>query len=90
MFKKDIKISSKNEKELETLIIGIGSQDIGIEFAIEKCAVLIMKRGKREIADGIELSNQKRITVLGGKEIYNDLELLEAETIKQTEIKEKK
>ena len=35
----DIKIFSKNEKELETFIktIRIYSQDIGMEFRIEKC-----------------------------------------------------
>ncbi len=35
----DIKLFAKNEKELETLIqlVGIYSQDIGMEFGIEKC-----------------------------------------------------
>ena len=44
----DIKIFGKNEKELETLIqtIRIYSQDIVLEFCIEKCALLIMKSGK--------------------------------------------
>ena len=37
----DIQIFAKNEKELETLIqtIRIDSQDIGIEFWIENCAI---------------------------------------------------
>ena len=36
----------KNENEQETLIqtIRIYSKDIGIEFDIEKCAMMIMKR----------------------------------------------
>ena len=35
----------KNEKDMETLIhaVRIYSQDIGIEFDIEKCAMLVMK-----------------------------------------------
>ena len=47
----------KIEKELETLIhtIRIYSQDIGMEFGIEKCALLVMKSGKRHLTDGIEL-----------------------------------
>ena len=59
----DIKLFVKNEKELETLIqaIKIYSQDIGMEFGIEKCANLIMKGGKRETTEGIELSNQERL-----------------------------
>ena len=53
----------KNEKELETLIhaVRICSQDIGMEFGIEKCAMLIMKSGKRHLTDGMELPNQDKI-----------------------------
>ena len=41
----DIKLFAKNEKELETLtqVVRIHSQDIGMEFGIEKCPMLIMK-----------------------------------------------
>ena len=51
----DIKLFAKNGKELETLIntIRIYSQDIGMEFGIEKCAMLVMKRGKLDMTDGI-------------------------------------
>ena len=63
---------SKNEKELETLIqaVKIHDDDIGMEFAIEKCAVLIMKSGKRQFTEGIELPNQGKIRTLGEKETY--------------------
>ena len=56
----DIKLFAKNEKELETLIhiVRIYSQDTGMEFDIEKCALLVMKSGKRHLTDGIELPNQ--------------------------------
>ena len=55
----DIKLFAKNEKELETLIhaVRICSQDIGMEFCIEKYAMLIMKTGKRHMTDGMELQN---------------------------------
>ena len=48
MYMDDIKLFEKNEKELETLIRGVRiySQDIGVEFGIEKCAMLVMKSGK--------------------------------------------
>ena len=44
----DIKLLAKNEKEVETLIhtVRIYSWDIGMEFGIEKCAMLVMKSGK--------------------------------------------
>ena len=59
----DIKLFAKNEKELETLIhaVRIYSQDIGMEFGLEKCAMLVMKSGKRHLTDGMELPNQTRL-----------------------------
>ena len=45
MYKDDIKPFAKKEKELKTLIhtVKIYSQDIGMEFGIEKCTMLVMK-----------------------------------------------
>ena len=61
MYMDDIKLFAKNEKELETLIhtVRIYSQDIGMEFGIEKCAMLVMKSGKRHVTGGMELLNQE-------------------------------
>ena len=77
-------------KVLETLIqtIRIYRQDIGMEFGIEKCALLIMKSERRETAERIELPNQERIRTLGGKK-NKYLEILKTDTIKQAKIKEK-
>ena len=49
MYMADIKLFTKNEKELETLIhaVRIYSLSIRIEFGIEKCFMLVMKSGKR-------------------------------------------
>ena len=62
----DIKLFAKNEKELETLIhaVRIYCQNIGMEFGIEECAMLVMKSGKRHLTDGIELPNHDRIRTL--------------------------
>ena len=58
----DIKLLAKNEEELETLIqIRIYSQVIGMEFGIEKYAMIIRKSGKRDTTEEIELPNQKII-----------------------------
>ena len=48
MYMDDVKLFIKNEKELETLIhaVRIYNQDTGMEFGIEKCAMLVMKSGK--------------------------------------------
>ena len=87
----DIKLSAKNEKELETLIhtVRIYSQDIGMEFGIEKCVKLVMKSVKQYRTDGMELPNQDKIRTLGEKETYKYLGILEADTIKQVQMKDK-
>ena len=87
----DIKLFAKNEKELETLIhtVRIYSRDIGMEFGIEKCAMLVMKSGKRQLTDWIELPNKDKIKSLAENETYKYLGILEADTIKQAEMKEK-
>ena len=60
-----------------------------MEFGIEKCAMLVMKSGKRHLTDGMELPNQDKIRTLEEKEMYKYLGILEADTIKQVEMKEK-
>ena len=91
MYEEDIKLFAKNKKELETLIhtVRIWSLDIGMEFGIEKCAMLVMKSGNRHMTDGMELSNQDKIRTVGEKETYKYLGILEADSIKQVEIKNK-
>ena len=91
MYIDDIKLSAKNEKELETLIhtVTIYSQDIGMEFGIEKCVLLVMKSGKRHLTDEIELPNQDKIRTLTENETYKYLGILEADTIKQVAMKKR-
>ena len=36
-----------------------------MEIGIEKCAMLVMKSGKRHLTDGMELPNQDKIRTLG-------------------------
>ena len=91
MYMDDIKRFVKNEKELEILIhtVRIYSRNIGVEFGIEKCAMLVMKSGKRHLTDGIELPNEDKIKSLAENETNKYLGILEADTIKQAEMKEK-
>ena len=87
MYRDDIKLFAKNEKELETLIyaVRVYNQDIWIEFGIEKCAMLVMKSGKRHMTERMELPNQDKIRTLGEGETYKYLGILEADTIKQVD-----
>ena len=60
-----------------------------MEFGIEKCATLVMKSDKRQLTDGMELPNQDKIKTLAENETYKYLDILEADTIKQVEMKDK-
>ena len=90
MYMDDVKLFAKNEKELETLIhaVRIYSRDIGMEFGIEKCAMLVMKSGKRHITDGMELPNHDKIRTLEENENHKYFGIFEADTIKQVQMKD--
>ena len=91
MYMDGIKLFAQNKKELETFIqvVRIYSQDIGVEFSIEKCAMLIMRNRKRQKTEGIELPNQQNIRMLREMDSWKYLGILEKYIIKQEEIKKK-
>ena len=60
-----------------------------MEFGIEKCALLVMKSGKRHLTDGMEQPNQDKIRTHGEKKTYKYLGISETDTVKQVEMKEK-
>ena len=72
MYMDEIKLFAKKEKELQTptLIVRIYSDDTGIEFGIEKCAMQIMRSQKWQMTEGRELLNQEKFRTLGEKENY--------------------
>ena len=59
-----------------------------MEFGTEKCAMLVMKSGKRHLTDGIELPYHDKIRALEENETYKYLGILEADTIKQVQMKD--
>ena len=59
-----------------------------MEFGIEKCAPA-MKSGKRHLTDGIELPNEDKIRTLAEDETNKYLGILEADTNKKEEMKNK-
>ena len=89
MYIDDIILFAKNEKELETIIqaLRIHRQGIEMEFGIEKCAMREMKSGKQYLTDGMEEPNQNKIRTLREEETYKYLGMLEADAIKQVEMK---
>ena len=82
IYMEDIKLFVKNEKELETLIqaVRIYSDDKGIKFCTEKCAMLIIKSRKRQMTERRELPNRDEIRTLEEKETYKCLGILKVDT----------
>ena len=89
LFMDDLKLYGKNENEADTLIntVRIFCNDIGMEFGISKCAILIMKRGKMSRSEGIEMPDNQVIKGLNEGEGYKYLGVLEADGFKNEEMK---
>ena len=71
----DLKLYSRNENELDSLVqtIHIFSKDMGMEFDIEKCAMLVIEKGKIVKSVGIEVPDGKVIKSLQEGEKYKYL-----------------
>ncbi|XP_047488218.1 uncharacterized protein LOC125038695 [Penaeus chinensis] len=90
LFMDDLKLYSKSEEQIDSLIqtTHIFSNDIGMEFGIKKCGVLVLKRGKIVRCEGIELPNDEIIKEVG-QEGYTYLGIVELDKVKENEMKEK-
>ena len=84
----DLKLYSRNEKRLDSLVqtIHVFSEDIGMEFGLEKCAMLVIEKGKIVKSVGIELPDGKIIKSQEGQS-YSYLGILEADRFLGEEIK---
>ena len=67
--------------------VRVFSEDVGMEFGREKCAMLVIEKGKILKSVGIELPNGKVIKLLQEGEIYNYLEILEADKFLEEKMK---
>ena len=85
----DLKVYGKDKAEIESLIstVQLISQDIGIEYGIKKCGVVVLKRGEVCKGEGIKSINRQTI-----KEVDDDgykyLGILELDKFKEREMKE--
>ena len=57
LFMDDLKVYGKNQNQVDTLVqtIRVVTTDMRMEFGINKCAMLIMKRGRLTHSEGITL-----------------------------------
>ena len=90
LFMDDLKLFDKSKNQIDSLVqtVHIFSEDIGMQFGIKKCGVLIMERGKVIRTDGIRLPDGQHIKDID--EIgFAYLAILETDKIKEKEMKEK-
>ena len=85
----DLKLFGKSEIQIESLVntAHAASDNIGMEFGIKKCGVLIMKRGKAMTCEGIEFPNGMTTKEVES-EGYRYLGILELDKVKDKEMKE--
>ena len=90
LYMDDLKLYGKSKAELEALVntVRIFTSDIQMKFGLQKCATLVMKRGKKIEDEGISMPDGQLLQDLG-EESYKYLGVLEADRIKMDEMKEK-
>ena len=88
LFTDDLKLYSRSEKGLDSLVqaVRVFSEDIGMEFGIEKCAMLVMEKGKIVKSVGIELPDGKGRCLYRRKR-YKYLGILEADKFLEEKMK---
>ena len=91
LFMDDLKLYAKTSSQLDSIIqtVRIFSNDIGMKFGIDQCAVLIIKRGKKTQSEGITLPDDTPITSLKEREGYKYLGVLDADVMLHRQMKEK-
>ena len=90
LYMDDLKLYDRSEQELESLIdvVRVFSRDIGMEFGLEKYAVLVLKQGIKVRCEGIVLPDGQMMGEVD-ENGYKYLGVLEGADIMQKEMKEK-
>ena len=85
----NLKLYSQPDKGLDSLVqtVRVFSEKIGMEFDREKCAMLVMEKGKIVRSVVTELPNGKVIKSLQEGESYKYLGILEADKFLEVEMK---
>ena len=86
----DLKLYGKGENEMKGLVstVEVFSQDIGMEFDIKKCEVIIINKGRVKSADGIELPSGEKMKEIE-EDGYKYLGILEYDRVKEQKMKDK-
>ena len=90
LYMDDLTLFGQSERDIDSLVNTVHrfSCDIGMRFGIEKCGVIIMKRGKMVTCDRIELPDGQKMKGVH-EEGYKYLGIVELDRIKEREMKER-
>ena len=90
LYMDDLKLYGKTKEQVESLVntVQLISKDIGMEFGVAKCGMLVMKRGKVIECEGIMLPGGEVVKVIED-EGYRYLGVLEKDDIMVMRMKEK-
>ena len=88
LFMDDLKLFGKTKDQIDSLVqtVQIFSEDIGMEFGLKKCGILVLRKGKLIAGEGIHLPNDRLMKEVT-EEGYTYLGILELDKIKEREIK---
>ena len=89
LFMDDLKLYGKNSNQIDSLVQTVWqySEDIGMTFGIDKCAVLELERGRLVRSEGIELPDGERMKEVD-QEGYKYLGVLQLDKVMNMEMKE--
>ncbi|XP_063952186.1 uncharacterized protein LOC135153479 [Lytechinus pictus] len=87
----DLKLFGKTQSDLESLIntVWIFSEDIGMQFGLDKCAMITLMRGKPANDNNFQMPNGEEIRSIESGGSYKYLGILEADQLKHQEMKKK-
>ena len=90
MYMDDIKLFAKTETSLNSLVhtVRVVSEDIGMEFGVDKCSTLVTRRGKVVSSEGIGLPDGSVIKSLDPKTGYKYLGISETNEVLHDKMKE--
>ena len=86
----NLKLYGQNEEELERLaeIVHIYSKHVDMEFGLDKCGMLVIRKGVKVRSVGIELPNEEVIKELDEKG-YKYLGILQSDMVMEKQMKGK-
>ena len=90
LYMDDLKFFGKTKRDMESLrnTVRLFSEDIEMQFAIDKGAITVLKRGKLDSSNNdIIFENQNTIRALDEKNCYKYLGILEVDNIKHQQMK---